>query len=511
LTSQIPQYIVMEVDPRIVEKKHGFAVYPSIFVKNFRTVRGTRVFSNVKHILFGDWVGLELENELPVYQEINEKIYVKVHARNRSGYVLPDQIQFDRVLEVNFIDVGQGDGCHIVTPDDKHFIVDAGASDNMFRFLKWRFNRERSFNGFPNFDVVISHSDSDHYGGFERIFADPDGNPVFKINKIYHNGIVEETGELADSLGTLFHSDGIEYLTELCPDQESFATRVNNASRPGNYIELLKSCDAEKIGLSSSSGQLHRDEKCTIEILGPVVKTIEGRQSLPVFGDSAKSKKGKTKNGHSVILKLNIGKVRMLLGGDLNEPSEDYLLHCYTGIDVGVLRAKLRNRNTSEEDRRAASEQKMEAISRAKEIFGVDIAKSCHHGSADFTSEFLGAVNPIATVISSGDNEPHSHPRPDTLGTIGKYSRGERSLIFSTELARSANEFIDLVKLKEKLEANPELTKERAVVVYGMINVRTDGKNIIIAQKLERPAPRGEWDIHELVWDSAIEEFKYVS
>lgn len=500
----------MEVEQRIIEKKHGFAIYPSIFVKNFKTVGGERVFSNVKHLLFGDWIGLELENELPVYEVIEGKKYVKVHARNRSGYILPNQIQFDRILEVNFIDVGQGDGCHIVTPDDKHFIVDAGASDNMFRFLKWRFNRTRSLNGFPNFDVVISHSDSDHYGGFARIFADPDGNAVFKINKIFHNGIVEETGDYVNSLGTLIETEGRQYLTDLCENQDSFDSRVNSATNPGGYIALLKSCDAEKIGLNSNSGFLHQDERCNIEILGPVIKVIDGNQALPVFGDSAITKKGKTKNGHSIVLKLNIGKVRMLLGGDLNEPAEDYLLQSYTDVDIAMLREKLNDDDISGEDRRQALEQLNEGIDIAKRFFEVDIAKSCHHGSADFTSEFLRAVNPLATIISSGDNEPHSHPRPDTLGTIGKYSRGERSLIFSTELARSATEFIDLKKLKKKLEANPELTKERAVIVYGMINVRTDGKNIIIAQKLERPAPRGEWDIHKLVWNNASEEFRYV-
>ena len=55
-------------------------------------------------------------------------------------------------------------------------------------------------------------------------------------------------------------------------------------------------------------------------------------------------------------------------------------------------------------------------------------------------------INASATVVSSGDYESHSHPRPDALGAFGKHGRGERPLIFSTELARSTREFTPLVK-----------------------------------------------------------------
>ena len=134
----------------------------------------------------------------------------------------------------------------------------------------------------------------------------------------------------------------------------------------------------------------------------------------------------------------------------------------------------------------------------------MDISKSCHHGSADFTSEFLRATNPIVTVISSGDEESYAHPRPDTLGTIGKYSRGKRSLIFSTELARSGKEFLEL----KNISAQKKL--ERVVTVYGMINVRTDGEKVIIAQKLEKSGSSTNWDIHKLEWNPEKKEFEYI-
>ena len=52
--------------------------------------------------------------------------------------------------------------------------------------------------------------------------------------------------------------------------------------------------------------------------------------------------------------------------------------------------------------------------------------------------------------------------------------------------------------------------KERAVTVYGMINVRTDGEKVIIAQKLEQPAARSNWDIHRLEWNEDKQAFEYI-
>lgn len=227
------------------------------------------------------------------------------------------------------------------------------------------------------------------------------------------------------------------------------------------------------------------------------------------------SSKGKTKNGHSIVLKLKIGDISILLGGDLNIPAEEYLLEHYTGLDT-----KFKN-----------SEEENEFIDVARKTFECDIAKSCHHGSADFSSLFLKCVNPAVTVISSGDEESHSHPRPDTLGAIGVHGRGERPLIFSTELARSHRELetksIEKIadikakmkkakkqktidSLNDKLQEEYDLLQKRNVTVYGAINVRTDGERCIIAQKLEKGKGGKRWDIYKLT-KGANGKFKYHS
>jgi len=52
----------------------------------------------------------------------------------------------------------------------------------------------------------------------------------------------------------------------------------------------------------------------------------------------------------------------------------------------------------------------------------------------------VAAVNPACFVISFGDQEGHVHPRPDLLGRLGRFGRGESPVLLSTELQRSTRE-----------------------------------------------------------------------
>jgi hypothetical protein len=166
-------------------------------------------------------------------------------------------------------------------------------------------------------------------------------------------------------------------------------------------------------------------------------------------------------------------------------------------------------------------------IAAGRKVFQSDINKCCHHGSADFTELFLKSVNSAATVISSGDEETHAHPRSDTLGAIGYHGRGWRPLIMSTELARSTREHegdkqIEIGKILSKIDAEKDAKKKkklikerdemiedlakRNVTVYGAITLRSDGKKVIMAYKRERERigkaggkrMLSKWDIYKM-------------
>ena len=446
--------------------KAVYAGYPTAFVHAEPNSKSKKI----GHLLWGTWIE---------HQEEEEGDWAKVRIRgwdlNRQkkiGWMRKKDFQDNRVLEVYFVDVAQGDGCLVITPDDKFHLIDAGEGRNMAAFLSWKFNLPK-FDGSITFEnTIISHSDLDHYNGFLNLIKEPKAN----FTNVYHNGLVERAGD--DLLGA---RDG-DFMTDVVVDDDALDEIINDPGKVGTkkYPTLLKKFREKGASIKMLCSEDEHlpgygpDSDLRIRVLAPVPNQGEdGNRIMRWFGDN-----GKTKNGHSVVLKLEYKKVRILLGGDLNIPAENHILEHYTGTNPATAKAA----------------QLKTLIAEARKTFEVDVAKACHHGSADFTNVFLQSLNPAATVISSGDEEPHAHPRPDAVGALGKFSRGDRPLIFSTELARSTRDLV--------IKENP--TKKelgRTVAVYGMIDLRTDGEKVVIAQKLEQAAPRGEWDFYELTAD----------
>ena len=486
--------------------------YPSaVQYKDKGTAAETKGSKAINQLLWGDWARVDgLEGN-----------WVNIRSRGRSGWVRKENLQTNRLLEVNFVDIGQGDGCHIQTPDDKAVVIDAGEGDNMFRFLSWRFGR--FFSKFTFDAFIVSHPDKDHYNGFARFFE----HEKVHVDTVFHNTIVEQVSAGKSSLGKEKKVGKRKYLSGLVKTLAELTTITNSNTRRGKRLfpNMMKTAVEsgrvkDIVGVLASKdfqapkylpGFAPQDNRgFTLKLLGPVPEDIgNGKDGLRKL-----SNPGVTKNGHSVALLLEIGTIRMLLGGDLNEPSQEYLLEHYTGLDP-----------------HPKTPSELEAlVNEGRKHFEVDLAKACHHGSAHILPAFLQSTNPLVTVVSSGDNEPHSHPRPDTLGIIGKYSRSDRPLIFSTELARSGNEAIkhpnqvrrELRKLidketavlndpqataAQKKKADANLDKhlkviERTVANYGMINVRTDGDKMIVAQRLERDRSKSKrWDIYQFESD----------
>jgi beta-lactamase superfamily II metal-dependent hydrolase len=479
----------------------AFAGYPSAVIYEEPVPGRIKGRKPLQHLIWGDW--LKMKSADGDWRE--------VHSRGTDGWLHKNLIQQERLLEVNFVDVGQGDGCLIVTPNDRFLLVDAGAEDNMYRFLSWRFNFRNFPNPIPFEAAIITHPDEDHYYGFKYLFEEPKAH----LGCVYHNGIVErEAAKRNDRLGPRWKnaSTGRTYLTDVVSDLPGLRRVLDDPAQAGNllYPSVLKvAADSGRVGdiraLSSDDSYLpgyEADKELAIQVLGPVPEAgVDGQRYLRWFRDV-----GKTKNGHSVILQLVYRDIGVLLGGDLNTPAEEYLLSHYTGLPIPP---------------RTAIEEN-EAVMASRNTFETDVAKVCHHGSADFTDVFLRAVNAMAWVVSSGDAEPHAHPRPDSLGALGKHGRGARPLVFSTELARSAEEAIkhpyqlrkelkDLQKAVDDAETPAQKQRaeerfekalgrlERSVAVYGMIGLRTDGSKVLIAQKLERPRSNAhKWDLHLL-------------
>lgn len=367
-----------------------------------------------------------------------------------------------------FLDVGQGDACILTTPQigrakrQETIIIDAGIGDNLKGFLDYRF---RDFKKkFTFHAAVATHPDSDHYRGFQKIFE----NEQISFKHLYHNGLLERTGD--DLLGPV--SSG--FLTDIRVSKTAARDLYKDAAVRGGkwYPKLIwTALKSSRFGdvsmLSTLQGQKENrrtwmpdfapsdNADFTIEVLGPVVERApNGKKGLRTFGKTLASKSmddSKTKNGHSVLLRLQYRDFSVLFGGDLNTPAEQFLMRHYgnggkaptTMVETVAMIAKARTR------------------------FSVDLMKCCHHGSSDVTDEFLEATSPAGYIVSSGDGESHVHPRPDLLGLLGKKGRGHRPLVLCTELLRSTREKEDpklrgaLDRLVSKIDKETDTEKNK--------------------------------------------------
>ncbi len=428
---------------------------------------------------------------------------VKVRARRRTGWLPASAVSDTGLLEIYVIDVGQGDGVLMRTPhDDAWHMIDAGirASKQMTRkgaanFVRWKFidDLQRDRVSFRN--MIVTHPDADHYGGMIDLLSGalPDGRKFgIEVQNFWHCGIGrfkdgDKLGALREDASTTplpqpgfnLKPEG-RFIVELLDGKTHFGRPKRAFATDFAALARLVGKLPKKVNnLSQADGWLPgyapEPGSAAIRVLAPVVEKLAGGgKGMRWLGSESV-----TRNGHSVVLRVDYGNARLLLTGDLNTASQRLLLGCH-----------------------------------AAEEFHADVAKGCHHGSDDIDLRFVRAMAARATVISSGDNEDYAHPRPRILGASARYGRESRSaggelmppLLYSTELSRSVGlDFASRTRTvaEPRVDYPPEQLEARfddsplgnyrrlswlpmaTDLVYGLVNVRTDGQRILCATMKE--------------------------
>jgi beta-lactamase superfamily II metal-dependent hydrolase len=462
----------------------------------------------VRQVLWGDWLWID-DTKADTDPQWRHVVWSPNNpAKLRELRIRRAHTTDSWPLEIIFVDVGQGDGSVLITPErdsrERIIVIDAGEGAEMGEFLDQRFGAYR--NGMTFFAAVITHPDEDHYLGFQPIFA----SGKIKFRHVFHSGLVERAvpGKFEKVGGlTPDAQSGAEFLEALVETDAEFRQLFSGPTNRMRYPEMIKAAlDNVAVGEFAMLSTVHGsaedgktwmpefapsdDRDYTIEVLGPFVEQGPNGPRLRKIGDY-----GETKNGHSVLLRLSFNNFRVLFGGDLNLPAEKFLLMQYAGIPKWP---------TAAADRAAM-------VDKVKPRFRSEVLKVCHHGSSDVTDEFLEAVDPAAFVISSGDEEGHVHPRPDLLGRLGRKGRGESPVLLSTELQRSTRARED-ERLSKQLkidiaaqvagtppdrqasidEAIKSLSRSN-VSVDGAIYVKTDGQRLIAAFKKETASDSDKW------------------
>lgn len=367
----------------------------------------------------------------------------EVRARGMRGTIESRRLMSESLLELYFIDVGQGDGVLARLPSGKHLLIDGGlpralqmTGKNAADFVDWKFHEDYGHYAISLDAMIASHCDYDHYGGlWDLIRMDPtEDNELdcidVRIAEFYHAGLARWENRPASSPP---HRDGLGpnddgWFVRLLGDRsDAAACTVNGADSElgGDWKKFI----ADALGRSSAMTvsrlgvrretleaggllpQIWRDDSGVgIHVLAPITMDRDGRPALKDLGDA-----GQNTNGHSICLRLDYGDARILLTGDLNKRSMDWIIDSYG-------------------DRIAA--------------FNCDVMKACHHGSADISYRFLEQVRAAATVVSSGDAEGFAHPRPEiaAASAVTGHVSVDRSkdalitpLVYMTEIERSVS------------------------------------------------------------------------
>lgn len=387
-------------------------------------------------------------------------------GRDREGWVQRLKVRDTGLLEVAFIDVGQGDACLVTTPARRTILVDGGENRLASRYLAARFGGGATV----VFDaIVVTHGDADHFEGLSSLVLDAAIEPRVEkrirveADRVFHSGLVKRSSSVPDRerLGPPL-STKERMLVPLVDDPRTVADANKHFRRwQAALTELAARRRTEIRRVDTSTREPFAFLDVRVDVLGPRAHIAEdGRAYVEMLaaGEGGGGSAAQTINGHSVVLMITHGHVRILLTGDIHAGAQDALVQQSVAGSLW-LRA--------------------------------DVLKVPHHGSDDVSRNFLQAVQPLVSVISAGDEDArrdYLHPRANLLGMLGRADRGAEPVIFVTNLSafdRWAGSAFYAVE--ESGGWKPDVARgtfyARERTAYGIIHVRTDGTRLLVARR----------------------------
>lgn len=407
-----------------------------------------------------------------------------------------------KVLKADFVDVQQGDGAVIETPKGKIILIDGGDNQLFARYLAARYPGTSLEDPRVIDCILVTHGDADHFAGLTEVFKseshdDPAKSLFIRPLRVFHNGLVKRPSTLKGkrvtderALGPTKSKGDRTVIVDLHDDLLAVEDTEMNAPFKA-WKKALKAYskrgDMEMRRLAKGSGEAFeflKEEEIRAEVLGPLETRLQGAVGLEFLGtprpeahygaqptgpaEFIGKSASHTINGHSVILRLTYGDVSFLYAGDLNEQAEGALLAQHKKGDLNLQ---------------------------------ADVLKVPHHGSADFSGEFLQAVSPLISVVSSGDEsarKEYIHPRATLMASLGQSSRQKAaSLVFVTELVAFFQMEGYVRREFHRLDGEDALVKRGKAVVdpkakakksffafsrgaFGIVKMRTDGKRLLV-------------------------------
>ena len=183
-------------------------------------------------------------------------------------------------LRIYAMDVGQGDGLLVISPQGKSVLIDAGpteAGDEVIAALRKH--------GVKQLDLVVAtHPHADHIGGMKKVFD------TFRVKKFLDSG-------------------------------QTYGSAT--------YEKLLREIQENKVGyVKAQRGQtIELDPGIKFEVLNP------GKQFLTEVRSG-----GSLENANSVVLRLSYGDFAMLFTGDAEFETEAQMMESGVNLKAQVLK-----------------------------------------------------------------------------------------------------------------------------------------------------------------------------
>lgn len=291
----------------------------------------------------------------------------KTWVNSKLGITTPtNQYGDGPKLEVQFLNVGQGDCIFISFPDGKHMLIDSGENSSTLDKTAGVEKKNSTMiqetlqdKNITTLDYVLAtHQDSDHIGNLSYVFEHYQVNTFFKPN-------VKATNEIASQLPLEFNTGLDKSQGGLVSTTKGYAKLLLDAYNEPNCTTITFNKDSD---FSHTFTYQDKQLSYTMDFLTPV-------KPVDQIGY-------KDANDYSPILLLTYGNTKLLLTGDAEKEMEKEFVESYANLDV-------------------------------------DILKVGHHGSETSSSTaFLDKVKAEYAVIQCGNSQKYQHPRRQTLDRL---------------------------------------------------------------------------------------------
>ncbi|MEB3100731.1 ComEC/Rec2 family competence protein [Ferviditalea candida] len=294
---------------------------------------------------------------------------------------------FNRQGEVDFLNVGQGDGILIRTPSHRVLLVDGGGTLSFGKKEEWMRRKDPyevgrkllvpllKQRGIQKLDaLIVSHADADHIGGLQAVLEE------IPVKRMLFNGTLKQSAN-AKKLFQL----ALDRHIPLYPIHAGMKLQVDGFTEL-NFLYPV----AEEKQATTNSSVLHTENQ---------------------------------QNAYCVVFWMRMYHSTFLFTGDMDQAAEAEIVQADPLAEI-MQKETAAGGNDGGNRSTAASNG---SSSRTR----VDVLKVAHHGSKTSTSEaWLDYWRPLTAVISVGRNNVYGHPNPQVLERL----QAEASAVYRTDL-----------------------------------------------------------------------------